>query len=204
LNSRNIFNLIVGFTRPSCNFLNIVNSIPAFIEEAYFRRKTIGSLDPIQSLHKSLHPSVFSHSNILVVHMQGEPKRVVMEQMSCSVSSTVLGITPPKCTSCDEDRFVSASIHDSQVHIWCAGCGCGGQSPLPPRLVYKKTRGILCSVLPFPLPASLDKGFDINWPKVTQIKQKNSHQDITCTAANVQRQGLFQKVSQYFFCQRHI
>jgi hypothetical protein len=151
----------------------VVNSIPALIEELYLQRATTRALDLIQSIHNAFHPDVFAHSNILMVRIQGDSQGAgaVMEQISCSVSSTVLGITLPKCTNCSEDIFVSATIPGNQAQIWCVRCGYGGQSTLPPKLVYPKIKGSVCSVLPYPLPQFLCDELQIEWPKILQKRR---------------------------------
>lgn len=168
-----MFDWIIGFTRPSCNFLNVVNSIPALIDKLYLQKATTKRLDLVQSIHSAIHPDIFAHSNILLVRMHpGDPKCVAMEQISCSVSSTVLGIDLPKCTNCSENTFVSAAVPSNQAHIWCVKCGLGGQSTLPPKLVYPNIKGSVCSVLPYPLPGSLHDELQIKWPKMMKNKRE--------------------------------
>ena len=153
----------MGFTRASTNFCQIVNSLPAFVEEAYFRQSS--TQDIVQSIANSFHPSVFGHSSVLVVHMKGSPKRAVMEKFSRSTPAAPLGIQLPKCPNCREERFLVGKFHSGKLNIQCKGCNTSAERiEVPPALlslnIWTK-RGF--SLLPYPVPNSIPQSLKINW-----------------------------------------
>jgi hypothetical protein len=152
--------------------VKIVNSIPSFIEEVFFRQATLKTMDLIQCISRSLHPDVFTHSNVLVVHLQGSPKQVVLKEFSCSVSSSILGIPLPQCPNCQEDQFLLGSTSKTQLYIWCISCGLYGPCVLPPTLLYPKIPGVMGSLLPFPLPPSLQEDLKIRWSNTSTKKRR--------------------------------
>jgi hypothetical protein len=173
-NYRNQFNWFVGFTRSSCNFCQIVNSLPAFVEEAYFRHS--GPMDIVQCIANSFHHSVFGHSSVLVVRSEGNFKRVVMQKFSRS-TATALSIPLPECSNCREDRFLEGRIYSgNQLNVLCKGCNTRAvRISLPSEVVFLNTltkKGVF-SLLPFPPSNSLLNSLKINWPQTRQsVKQQ--------------------------------
>ena len=169
-NHRNELDWFVGFTRPSTNFCQIVNSFPAFVEETYFRQTA--AQDIVQSIVNSFHPSVFERSSVLVVRIKGSPsslKRAVMEKFSRSTPAAPLGIQLPKCPNCREDRFLVGKFHSGKLNIRCKGCNTTAErievpSDLLALNIWTK-RGF--SLLPYPLPNPLPHFLKINWPQKT-------------------------------------
>jgi hypothetical protein len=166
-NHRNDLDWFLGFTRASTNFSKIVNSLPAFVEEAYFHQSA--SQDIIQSISNSFHPSVFGHSSLLVVHMKassGSPKRAVMEKFSRSTPAMPLGIQLPKCPNCGEEHFLAGKFHSGKLNIECKGCNTHAEHvEVPPALVSSNIwtkRGF--SLLPYPVPNPLPESLKVNWP----------------------------------------
>jgi hypothetical protein len=161
-NHRHSLDWIVGFTRSSCNFSKVVDSIPAFIEETFFRPRRL--IDLVQCIGKSLHPDVFNHSNVLLIHTQTSQKQVSMQQCSRSVSSRALGIRLPECPDCKDDRFMTSKVHQSGVDIKCIGCCVRAlRVPITPTLLFLKLGLGLFSVLPYP-PLVLSDRLKIEWP----------------------------------------
>ena len=166
-NYRNDFDWFVGFTRASCNFSQIVNSLPAFVEETYFHQHS--KRDIVQCIGNTFHPSVFGHSSVLVVYTQGSLKRAVMERLSRSTTATPLGIPLPKCPTCGEEQFLVGKIHSGRLNMQCRGCYTSAERIKVPTPLMPSNRAF--SLLPYPLPTSntLPDSLKINWPK--QIRQ---------------------------------
>lgn len=143
------------------------------MEEAFFRQANARTIDINQCISKSFHPDVFAHTNVFLAHKPDNSKQVVMEQLSCSISSTVLGIHLPQCTNCKEDRFMQGIMHNSQLTIWCVACGQHAQCSLPHGLAHSKIRRTLCSTLPYPISTSISQRFKLEWPQVTTTKAQN-------------------------------
>jgi hypothetical protein len=165
-NYRNDFDWFVGFTRASCNFSQIVNSLPAFVKETYFHQHS--KRDIVQCIGNTFHPSVFGHSSVLVVHTQGSLKRaVMMEKLSRSTTATPLGIPLPKCPTCGEAQFLVGKIHSGRLNMQCRGCYTSAERIKVPTPLMPSNRAF--SLLPYPLPNTLPDSLTINWPK--QIRQ---------------------------------
>jgi hypothetical protein len=166
----------VGFTRESCNFSQIVNSLPAFVEETFFRGSS--TKDIVQCIGKSFHHSVFGHSGVLVVNTEGSLKRVVMKKLTRSTTVTPLGIPLPKCPKCGEERFLVGKIYSGRLNIQCKGCYTSAERIEIPPALMPSNRAF--SLLPYPLPNTLPDSLKIDWPKETRgsakPKTKPQHQ----------------------------
>jgi hypothetical protein len=169
----------VGFTRSSCNFCHIANSLPAFVESMYLHQSA--SKDIIKRIGTAFHPSVFGHSSVLVVHMQGALRMAVMEKLSRSTTSMPLGVPLPQCPTCEEEHFSVGTIHSGKLNIQCKGCNTRAEHiVLLPALIVSsmQTEGAF-SLLPYPLPNPLPNSLKIIWPQKssTEVKQPSKRQN---------------------------
>jgi hypothetical protein len=152
-----------------------VDSIPAFIQESFFRSRRI--TDVVQCIGNSLHLDIFNHSNVLAIHTQGPHKQVVMQQCSCSVSTSILGIPLPDCPNCKNNRFVIAKVHGGGLSIECISWDVRVlHMPLPKTLLCPKIQPGFMSALPYPLLYTDAQNLKFEWPnyKIATPKSKSN------------------------------